>query len=95
MRWLNALFWRVAHSRYNGQSPSKFFERIWYCYAGMFAFAWIFALITNWNANRDNLLNAAILVAVPLCAGLAMRRIRQERAKGSDALYRKRISYNG
>jgi hypothetical protein len=61
----------------------------------MFAFTWSFALVTNWDANRDKLLNATVIVGVPLSIGLAMRRIRQERAKGSDALYRKRISYNG
>jgi hypothetical protein len=95
VRSFKAFFWRVAHSRYNGQNPSKFWERSWYCYAGMFAFTWSFALVTNWDANRDKLLNATVIVGVPLSIGLAMRRIRQERAKGSDALYRKRISYNG
>lgn len=95
MRHLKALFWRIAHARYNGRSPSRFFEVTWYCYAGIFAFGWAFALVTNWSANQHHLLRAALMVAIPLLIGLAMRRIRVEREKGNDALYRKRVQYNG
>lgn len=95
MKKIKAIFWRFAHSRYNGRDPSKFFERLLYFWAGMFALAWAFALVTNWAANRDNILNAILLVAMPFGLALAMRRIRQEREKGGEALYVKRISYNG
>ena len=95
MTKLKALFWRFAHSRYNARNPSKFYERLLYVMASMFAFSWSFALLTNWSANRDNILNAILLVGVPLCLALAMRRIRHEKSKGNEALYLKRRSYNG
>jgi hypothetical protein len=92
---IKALFWRFAHSRYNGRNPSKFYERLLYIWAGMFALVWGFAFITDWSANRDSILTAFLVVVIPLGVALAMRRIRHERAKGNEALYLKRMSYNG
>ena len=98
MKALKGLFWRWAHAWFHYRDPSRFWEFLWYCWSAIFGLAWAFALVTNWSANTDELaqpFKAALFVTVPLCIGLALRRIRNEKAKGGDALYRKRVSYNG
>ena len=89
---MRSKFWRWAYKRYNRRKPSRKFETfaIWFC--GFMAVMYLAALVqmpTTGNAIR--LLVATSIVGL----GLAHRRIRLERQKGPNALYKKMVALNG
>jgi len=67
------------------------FEIVLFMWGGLFLVAFLASFITDWLRTTNNL-GAIIFAALPLSFALLHRRIRIERAKGPDALYRKMLA---
>jgi ACR3 family arsenite efflux pump ArsB len=86
-------FWRFAHWRYHPRRPSRVVEITLFTWGCFFAAAFLVSFVTDW-AKVTNYVGAVFFVGVPLSIGFLHRRIRLERSKGNDALYRKRLATN-
>jgi len=85
-------FWRFAYKRYRGRRPSRLFELLLFSWATLFLAAYGGALIADFRYGLGFVIPGLFVVGLPLTFGLMHRRIRLERAKGPDALYRKRLA---
>lgn len=94
MNWRRA-FWRYAYRRYQIRKPSVAWERLAFGVAMFFGFIYAVAFWNDFQANLDVIPGVIGFVALPLALAIAHRRIRLERAKGGDALYRKMLEHNG
>ncbi|WP_176272902.1 hypothetical protein [Altererythrobacter lutimaris] len=88
---MKAAFWRFAHKRYHQRQPIGLLEGMFFLWAAFWGLTYLGALYADFWATLPILPGAVFWVGVPLAIGLARRRIRLERAKGPDALYRKRV----
>lgn len=91
MNWTRA-FWRYAHRRYQIRKPSLLRERLAFGLAGFFGFIYAVAFWHDFEGNLEVIPGVLALVVLPLFLAIAHRRIRLERAKGGDALYRKMLA---
>lgn len=86
---MDTLFWRLAYRRYASRSPSVRFEVFTLGFGAFFAA--MYALAVFLNPTLPNALRLAVALIV-VGAGLAHRRVRLERKKAPDALYRKTLT---
>ncbi len=91
---LRGVFWRFAHKRYHVRKPSIGFEIALFVWGGIFLVSFFTSFVTDW-VRVTNVAGAIIFVFFPLTIAFLHRRIRLERAKGPEALYRKRVMTNG
>ena len=83
---MSDLFWRLAYKRYNRRKPSKRFEVFAIACGATMAALYVIAVFLNPTVpNGLRLIVAGAIIAL----GMAHRRVRLERQKGADALYRK------
>jgi len=82
-------FWRLAFKIYNNRKPSLRFEA--FAIGGGAIFAILYAVGVLLNPTFGNTLRLIVAAAI-VALGLAHRRIRLERQKGTDALYRKMLA---
>ena len=94
MNWRRA-FWRYAHRRYQLRKPSVLWERLAFGVAMFFGFIYAVAFWNDFEGNLEVIPGVIGFVVLPLALAIAHRRIRLERAKGGDTLYRKLLEYNG
>lgn len=88
---MNSLFWRLAFKLYAARKPSIRFEVFSIGFGAFMTAMYVVALLLNPTfLNSVRLFVAVIIVIV----GLAHRRVRRERQKGSNALYRKTLTTN-
>jgi hypothetical protein len=92
---LKRSFWRFAHRRYQIAKPGVLAEVAAFVWFGFFASVYAGAILAGWRAGFLQALVGLVLTVTPFAIGMAHRRIRIERAKGPDALYRKRSEYGG
>lgn len=92
---MRAVFWRVAHKYYRSKPPSVLTEAAIFVWAVFFILVYSAALLAGWRPDVSEAIVGTILVGAPLTLGILHRRIRIEAAKGSEALYRKRIQAGG
>lgn len=86
---MDTLFWRLAYRCYASRVPSRKFEVFALGFGALFAAMYALAVFLNPTvSNALRLVVAIIVVAV----GLAHRRVRLERQKSPDALYRKTLA---
>ncbi|XUU59441.1 hypothetical protein ACRAQ6_07560 [Erythrobacter sp. HA6-11] len=88
---LKAAFWRFAHNRYHQRKPTGLVEGLGFFCAAFWGLIYLAALFVDFWRTLPFLPGALLFVAIPLAFALARRTIRLERAKGPDALYRKRV----
>ncbi|MDJ0641248.1 MAG: hypothetical protein QNJ15_00390 [Erythrobacter sp.] len=86
-----AAFWRFAHERYQIRKPSVAFEYacfVWACF-------WTFVLVAGAVADPGHIVGYLVFaipsVGISVALAIAHRKIRLEKRKGDDALYRKRL----
>ena len=84
-------FWRFAYKRYRGRTPSRLFESALFTWAAFFFAVYGGGLIADFEYGRAFIIPGIIAVGLPLMLALIHRRVRLERAKGPDALYRKQL----
>ena len=89
---LRSAFWRFAHERYQSRAPRWQWELIAFFWAGLFGLAYLGGLLADFRGTLAILPGAILFVVSPALLGWLHRLIRLEQNKGSDALYRKRIS---
>jgi hypothetical protein len=92
---LRRLFWRYAHRRYQTRKPSVAWETIGFGAAIFFGFVYAVAFWQDFRSNLEVIPGVILFVVMPLALAIAHRRVRLERAKGRDALYRKLLATNG
>ncbi len=90
---LTGAFWRFAHQRYHARKPSIMLEIWLLLIGGFFLLSFMVSFVGDWVKVTDHV-EAVMIFAFPLVIALMHRRIRIERAKGPDALYRKRSASN-
>jgi len=88
---VKAAFWRFAHRRYQIRKPSILAEAALFVWGGLWNVVFVASFVSDW-VRVTNYIGTVIFAGLPLAMGFMHRRIRIERAKGTDALYRKRIS---
>ncbi len=89
---MKALFWHLAYKLYAVRTPSIGFELFAVWFGTFLVAAYILAVFLNPTApNGVRLIAAAALVLV----GLAHRRVRLEKNKGSNALHDKMLAAKG
>ena len=93
MNWTRG-FWRFAHRRYQIRKPSVVRERLAFGIAAFFGFIYAIAFWHDFEGNLEVIPGVVGFVALPLFLAISHRRIRLERAKGADALYRKMLATN-
>lgn len=89
---LRRTFWRYAYRRYQIRKPSVLRERLAFGVAIFFALIYAIAFWNDFERNLEVLPGVIGFVVLPLALAVAHRRIRLERAKGRDALYRKLLA---
>lgn len=85
-------FWRFAHKRYQIRKPRRSWEHVAFMWSGLFGFTYVVALVTEFERNWRSIPVWILVVGFPLLLGTLHRRIRLERMKGPDALYRKLLT---
>jgi hypothetical protein len=86
---MKALFWQLAYKLYAVRSPSTGFELFAVGFGAFLVAAYILSAFLN--PTMPNALRLVVAIALVI-VGLAHRRIRLERKKGSNALYEKMLS---
>jgi hypothetical protein len=82
-------FWRLAFRLYNRRKPSAIFEVLALGFGAFFVL--MFSLAVYLNPVFENVLRLFVAVCI-VSAGMAHRRVRLERDKAPDALYRKMLA---
>lgn len=88
-------FWRFAHRRYQMRQPSVVWEVLGFGTAAFFSCIYAIAFLKDFEGQIRTAPGLILFVILPLTFAVAHRRIRLERKKGSDALYRKMLATNG
>jgi len=89
---LRSAFWKFAHQRYQLREPKVAWEVLAFGWGGFFLVIYLIGFAIEPVHTLSKGVGFAIFLAIPLALGILHRRIRIEKAKGADALYRKRIS---
>ncbi len=85
-------FWKYAHRRYQNRTLSILSELAMGTWALFFVLVYAAAFIAGWYPTLAEAAVALCLIGLPLGYCIFHWRIRKEKAKGADALYRKLIS---
>lgn len=89
------VFWRYAYRRYQIRKPSFVREQLAFGVAMFFGIVYAIAFWQDFEANLQVIPGVIVFVVLPIVLAIAHRRIRIERAKSGDALYRKMLAHNG
>ncbi len=89
---LRAAFWRFAHKRYQMRKPMFLLELLGFLWSGFWGLLYAAALVIDPTQLVRSIPFLFVWIGIPLGITIAYRRIRREREKGDDALYRKRLS---
>ncbi|WP_374414417.1 hypothetical protein [Novosphingobium colocasiae] len=87
-------FWKYAHRRYQTRKLSVLPELAMGTWALFFVLIYAAAFMAGWYPTLVEAAVALCLIGLPMGYSILHWRIRKEKAKGADALYRKLASVN-
>ncbi|WP_395391031.1 hypothetical protein WBP07_10710 [Novosphingobium sp. BL-8A] len=86
------IFWKYAHRRYQARTLSILPELAVGSWGLFFVFVYAGAFVAGWYPTLVEAAVALFLTGFPVGYCILHWRIRKEKAKGADALYRKLVS---
>lgn len=89
---LRRTFWQYAHRRYQTRTPSFLSELAVGVWGLFFAFVYAGAFAKGWVPTFVEAVVALLLTGLPAGFCILHWRVRVEKAKGADALYRKLVA---
>jgi len=89
---LQRTFWRYAHRHYQTRALSILSELAMGVWGFLFVLVYAGAIVAGWEPTLAEAAVALFLIGLPIGFCILHWRIRKEKMKGADALYRKLVA---